>query len=86
MLTRELIGYPAVAAGFLTENEMSSQLFTESLEQSHAIVLQSRPDLAAARRSAVPARSQKALAKANAKQELTTGEAQQMCHAAGVTH
>lgn len=83
MLTRGLIGYQAVAVDFQNERELGYQPLTKSLEQSHAIALQSRPNLAAARRSAVSARSQRALANANAKQDLTIGNLQQLRQAEG---
>jgi hypothetical protein len=84
VLTRELTGSQAVSADFQLESESGYQLFTESLEQSHAIALQSKPDLAAVRRSAVSARSQKALTKANEEQELIIGDPQQLRQADGV--
>ncbi len=69
---RQLIGYDAVAADFQIVGELAYQPLTESREQIEATALQNRPDLAAARQSAVAAHSQLALAKADAKQDLTT--------------
>jgi outer membrane protein, heavy metal efflux system len=69
---RQLIGYDAVAADYQISGELTYQPLTENLEQIEAMALQNRPDLAAARQSTVAARSQIALARANAKQDLTT--------------
>lgn len=69
---RQLIGYDAVAADFQIEGELAYQPLNESHEQIEAKALQNRPDLAAARQNAIAARSQTALAEANAKQDLTT--------------
>ena len=69
---RQLIGYEAVAADFQLIGELEYQPLNERLEQIQATALQLRPDLAAARQSTVVARSQIALAQANAKQDLTT--------------
>jgi cobalt-zinc-cadmium efflux system outer membrane protein len=69
---RQLIGYDAVAADYQISGELTYQPLTENLEQIQAMALQNRPDLAAAKQSTVAARSQIALARANAKQDLTT--------------
>jgi outer membrane protein, heavy metal efflux system len=69
---RQLIGYEAVAADFQIAGELVYQPLNESREQIEAKALQNRPDLAASTQSAVAARSQAALAKANGKQDLTT--------------
>jgi len=68
---RQLIGYDAVPPDFQVIGELEYQPLTERLEQIQATALQLRPDLAAARQSTVAARSQIALAQANAKQDLT---------------
>jgi cobalt-zinc-cadmium efflux system outer membrane protein len=78
---RQLIGYDMVSADFQITGELAYQPLTESLEQIQARALQNRPDLAAAKQSTVAARSQTALAKANAKQDLTT--AASYSHTAG---
>ena len=70
---RQLIGYDAVTADYQISGELAYQPLSESLEQTRATALQNRPDLAAAKQNTVAARSQTALARANAKQDLTTG-------------
>jgi len=70
---RQLIGYDAVAADFQIVGELAFQPLNENLDQIQARALQNRPDLAAARQATVAAHSQIALARANAKQDLTTG-------------
>jgi outer membrane protein, heavy metal efflux system len=68
---RQLIGYDAVAADFQITGELSYQPLNEKLDEVQAHALANRPDLAAARQSAVAARSQTALAQANRKQDWT---------------
>ena len=72
VMLRQLVGYNAVAADYQISGELAYQPVTENLQQIQATALQTRPDLASARQSTVAARSQIALAKADAKQDLTT--------------
>jgi cobalt-zinc-cadmium efflux system outer membrane protein len=69
---RQLIGFDSVAADYQLVGELTYQPLTETLEQAQATALQKRPDLAAARQSLTAARSQTALAQANAKPDPTT--------------
>jgi cobalt-zinc-cadmium efflux system outer membrane protein len=69
---RQLIGYDAVAPDYELVGELEYQPLTEKLEQIQANALQNRPDLAAARQNIIATRSQTTLARANAKQDLST--------------
>jgi outer membrane protein, heavy metal efflux system len=69
---RQLIGYDPVAADYEIIGELTYQPLAERLEQIQATALQTRPDLVAARQNIAAARSQTALAQANAKPDLTT--------------
>jgi outer membrane protein, heavy metal efflux system len=69
---RQLIGFDAIAADFQIVGDLAYQPLNENLEQVQARALENRPDLAAGRQSVLAARSQVALAKANAKQDFTT--------------
>ena len=69
---RQLIGYDAVASDFQIAGELAYRPLGEGREELEARALQNRPDLAAAKQNTIAARSQLALAKADAKQDLTT--------------
>jgi len=80
---RQLIGFDSVAADYQLVGELTYQPLTETLEQAQATALQQRPDLAAARQSLTAARSQTALAQANAKPDPTTSAS--YSHTAGTS-
>jgi cobalt-zinc-cadmium efflux system outer membrane protein len=80
---RQLIGFDSVAADYQLVGELTYQPLTETLEQAQATALQRRPDLAAARQSLTAARSQTALAQANAKPDPTTSAS--YSHTAGMS-
>jgi cobalt-zinc-cadmium efflux system outer membrane protein len=80
---RQLIGFDSVAADYQLVGELTYQPLTETLEQAQATALQQRPDLAAARQSLTAARSQTALAQANAKPDPTTSAS--YSHTAGMS-
>jgi outer membrane protein, heavy metal efflux system len=83
VMLRQLIGFDSVAADYQLVGELTYQPLTETLEQAQATALQQRPDLAAARQSLTAARSQTALAQANAKPDPTTSAS--YSHTAGTS-
>src|SRR5262249_17462841 len=69
---RQLIGFDVLTPDFEVAGDLAYRPLVDSLEQIQARALENRPDLAAARQSTLPAGSQLALARANAKPDLTT--------------
>ena len=69
---RQLLGYDAVPADYQVEGELSYQPLSVNLDDLRLRALNLRPDLLAAQQSTRAAQSQIALAKANAKVDLTT--------------
>jgi cobalt-zinc-cadmium efflux system outer membrane protein len=67
-----LLGYDAIPANFEVDGELSYQSLSVNLDDLRARALNLRPDLLAAQQSTRAAQSQIALAKANAKVDLTT--------------
>jgi cobalt-zinc-cadmium efflux system outer membrane protein len=68
---RQAIGYDAIPRDYDVAGDLEYAPVTSRLDDLEATALRERPDLRAARLAANAARSQLALAKANAKQDLT---------------
>ena len=72
---RELLGYDAVPANYDVVGDLSYQPVQAKLEDLQAKALQERPDYRAAELGVTAAQSQIALAKANAKQDVSASAA-----------
>ena len=68
---RELIGFDALPRNYDIVGQLNYEPMTLSYDELHTRALELRPDLQAAQRGVLAARSQIALAKANSKQDLT---------------
>jgi outer membrane protein, heavy metal efflux system len=80
---RQLLGYESVPDNYDVEGELTYQAIKGSLEDLEALALRSRPDLQAAQRGVVAARSQEALAEANGKRDLNASFS--YTHTAGIS-
>jgi outer membrane protein, heavy metal efflux system len=68
---RQLMGYSSVAANYDVAGDLEFVPLRAGADDLQAVALNTRPDLRAARSGIVAAKSQMALARANAKQDLT---------------
>ena len=69
---RALIGFEAVPAGYDVSGDLAYQALKLNLDDLKAAALHSRPDLQAAQKGVIAARSQYSLAQANGKRDLGT--------------
>ena len=68
---RQLLGYESVPANYEVDGALARQTVTLSEAQLAALAVQNRPDLRAAQLGVTAAQSQHALARANAKRDVT---------------
>lgn len=80
---RQLIGYSSVPRNYDVAGDLDYQPLTASMDDLQALALRTRPDLRAARQAVTAAKSQIALAKADAKQDLSASFL--YSHAAGAS-
>jgi len=68
---RQLVGYESVPEGYEVSGILAHQAVTLGVDDLRTLALRSRPDLRAAQLAVTAAQSQRALAKANGKRDIT---------------
>lgn len=80
---RQLLGFDSVPANYDVEGELNYRAVKAGLDDLKALALRTRPDLQAAQKNVIAARSQEALAEANGKRDLNASF--NYTHTAGIS-